>query len=209
MSKKNPKVDHYFTDGCGRCPLGGTPGCKALQWRAIFDKLRPLLLSCGLAEELKWGVPCYTTQGRNVLLMAGFKDYCALSFFKGVLLTDPRGLLQRPGENTQAGRLVRLTRASEVDALAPQLTAFIHEAIAIEHAGRTVPLKPIHEHPVPPELQERLDADPALEAAFHALTPGRQRGYLLHIAAPKQSQTRARRTEQCAPRILAGKGLHD
>ena len=204
----NPNVDRYFIEGCGRCPLGGTPQCKVLSWQEEMKLLRTILLDCGLTEEVKWSVPCYTFQKKNIVLMSAFKEYCALGFFKGALLKDPAGILTKPGKNSQAMRQARFTTVQQVLELEPVLRACIREAIDVEKAGLKVAFKKNPE-PVPGELQQKLDEDPALKTAFEALTPGRQRGYILHFSAAKQSKTRVSRIEKCIPRILAGKGFHD
>ncbi|TNE56475.1 MAG: hypothetical protein EP344_12380 [Bacteroidetes bacterium] len=204
----NPQVDLYFTEGCGRCPLGGTPDCKVHKWPDILEQLRLIVLDCGLTEEIKWGVPCYTNEGNNILLLSAFKDYCSLSFFKGALLQDPIGILEMPGPNSQAARLIRFTDAQKVLELEPILKTYIAAAIEVEKSGLKVQFKKNPE-PVPEELQQKLDEDPVFRAAFEALTPGRQRGYILHFSAPKQSKTRESRIEKCMPQILSGKGLHD
>ncbi len=162
-----------------------------------------------MTEELKWGWPCYTLGKSNVVLIHGFKDYCALLFFKGALLKDPNGILIRQTENVQAGRQVRFTSVREIDELEAILKATIHEAIEVEKAGLKVDFKKASEFKMPEEFQNKLDENPALKAAFAALTPGRQRAYLLHFSAPKQSQTRASRIEKRLPQILDGKGLDD
>lgn len=195
MSSINPKVDFYFH--------------KAGKWQEEYDKLRMLVLDCGLTEELKWGVPCYTSGKKNIVLMHGFKDYCALLFFKGALLNDTHAILVQQTENVQAARQIRFTNAREIVRLAPVLKAYIHEAIEVENAGLKVKLKEPAAFPVPEEFQHKLDAMPALKAAFEALTPGRQRAYLLHFAAPKQSSTRESRIEKSIQHILNGKGLND
>ncbi|SDK98337.1 Uncharacterized conserved protein YdeI, YjbR/CyaY-like superfamily, DUF1801 family [Catalinimonas alkaloidigena] len=205
----NPKVDHYLAEGCGRCPLGGTPDCKIHAWSAALAQLRALLLDCGLTETLKWGVPCYTFQSRNLVMIHAFKDYFALNFFQGALLHDPEGLLVQQTENVQAGRQIRFTHAREVTAREATLRAYVYEAIEVERAGLKVVMKKTSEFAVPAEFQQQLDQDPALQAAFERLTPGRQRGYLLHFAQPKQAKTRAARVEKYRSHILRGKGLHD
>jgi uncharacterized protein YdeI (YjbR/CyaY-like superfamily) len=205
----NDKIETYFSDGCGRCPRGGTPECSVNKWREELTKLRAVILSCPLKEEVKWGSPCYTFQNSNVLLLGSFKDYCALSFLNGALLKDSHGILKKPGENTQAGRVVRFTQVQEVIALEPVLKAYIEEAIELEKAGAKVELKAKDLLVYPEELQRKLDEIPALKAAFAALTPGKQRGYILHFSAPKQSQTRESRVEKCMQQILDGKGFHD
>lgn len=205
----HPGVDHYLAEGCGRCPLGGTPQCKVHTWPAELAALRTILLDTELTEEVKWKVPCYTVQGSNVLILSAFKEYCSVSFFKGALLSDPHQLLEQPGENSQAARLLRFTAVQQVVALEPIIRAYIAEAIAVEKAGLTVDFKKPEEFDIPDELVDQFDADPDFRAAFEALTPGRQRGYLLHFAAPKQAKTRAARIEKYRAQILAGKGLHD
>ncbi len=209
MNDMNPQVDQYLMVGCGRCPLGGTPNCKVHAWPAELAKLRTILLDCGLTEEVKWKVPCYTFQGNNVVVMSALKEYCSLGFFKGALLQDPHGILEKPGENTQAARLIRFTSVQEIVALEPIVKAYLAEAIAVEKAGLTVDFKQIEEFEIPEELVDKFDEDPDLRAAFEALTPGRQRGYLLHFAAPKQAKTRTARIEKYREQIFAGKGLHD
>jgi uncharacterized protein YdeI (YjbR/CyaY-like superfamily) len=192
---RNPKVDWYFE--------------KATPWQDAFAKLREVVLDCGLAEELKWGHPCYTAGTKNVVLMHGFKDYCALLFFKGALLEDPRGILVRQTKNVQAARQIRFSEAREVEKLERTLKAYIREAVEVERSGRRVELKTTSEFDMPDELARKLAEMPDLKRAFEALTPGRQRGYLLHFSSAKQSRTRESRIEKCVDRILAGKGLED
>jgi len=191
----NPKVNGYLR--------------KNKQWHEELTRLRALLLDSPLTEDIKWRVPCYTLQGANVVLLNCLKDYCAISFFKGALLKDPKGILLKPGENTQSARLIRFTNPQQVEELEPTLRAYVQEAIDVEKAGLKVELKKITDFEVPLELQRKLDELPAFKAAFESLTPGRQRAYYLHIAAAKQSQTRAARVEKCMPLILEGKGLTD
>jgi uncharacterized protein YdeI (YjbR/CyaY-like superfamily) len=195
MNELNPKVDAILS--------------KAKQWRGEFEKLRTIVMSSPLTEELKWGQPCYAFQGGNVVLIHGFKEYCALLFFKGALLKDADGILVQQTENVQAGRQIRFTSLREIARMEPILKAYIREAIEVEKSGKKVELKKTTEFKVAEEFQRRLDADAALRAAFKALTPGRQRAYLLHFAQPKQSKTRAARVEKCTPQILKGKGLND
>ena len=204
----NSKVDRYLTDGCGRCQLGGTPQCKVNHWREEMKELRKILLDCQLTEELKWSVPCYTFQNSNIVLMSAFKEYCALSFFKGALLKDANGILVRPGEHSQAARQIRFTKVSEIVKLESILSAYIGEAIEIEKTGLKVDFKKNPE-PIPEEFQNKLDEIPDLNSAFHALTPGRQRAYILYFSAPKQSKTRKSRIEKYIPQILNGKGIND
>ena len=195
MNKTNPKVDWFFT--------------KATQWQEEFEKLRTIVLDCALTEELKWGCPCYTFEKRNIVLMHGFKEYCALLFFKGALLKDPEDLLIQQTENVQAARQIRFTDVRQIVKMKPILKAYIYEAIEVERAGLKVPLKKTKEFNIPAEFQNKLNKNAALKKAFNALTPGRQRGYLLHFSAPKQSKTRESRVEESIPQILLVKGLDD
>src|SRR3989441_12578856 len=194
-NRMNPKVDFYFS--------------KANKWQEELAELRTIVLDCGLTEELKWGVPCYTFQKSNVVLIHVFKEYCALLFFKGALLNDAKGILIQQTENVQAARQVRFTGVREIVKLKPILKAYIYEAIEVEKAGLKVNLKKTTEFIIPEEFQNKLDEIPALKTAFNALTPGRQRAYILYFSAPKQSKTRASRVEKCMQQILNGKGLND
>ena len=205
----NPQIDEYLANGCGSCPLGGTPQCKVHNWEPELEKLREILLECGLTEELKWKIPCYTFQHHNILVMAAFNDYCSISFFKGSLLQDPHNLLVRPGENSQAARLFKFTDVKDVIKLEPVIKEYIFEAIEVEKAGLKVDFKQKDELKLPDELLVKMDQMPDLKMAFESLTPGRQRGYVLFFTAPKQSKTRTTRIEKCIPDILVGKGLYD
>ena len=191
----NPKVDDFLS--------------KAEKWQAEFEKLRSIVLDCGLTEDFKWGHPCYTVENGNVVLIHGFKDYCALLFFKGALLTDANGLLIQQTENVQGSRQIRFTSVREIDELEPPLKAYIRQAIEVEKAGLKVEYKETSAFAVSEEFQKKLDEDPALRAAFEALTPGRQRAYLLYFSAPKQSKTREARVKKSIDLILDGMGLHD
>ena len=195
MNKTNPKVDVYLNE--------------AKKWQREMAKLRMIILDCQLAEELKWGKPCYTYQKSNIVLIVGFKEYCALIFCKGALLNDANGILIKPGENTQAGRQIRFTSVREIAKIETILKAYIHEAIEVEKAGLKVELKKHSEYILPEELQKGLDKNRALKTAFEALTPGRQRAYMFHISAPKTAKTRESRVEKCVQQILDGKGLND
>lgn len=195
MSRTNPRVDEFLA--------------RAKVWHEESEKLRAIALDCGLTEELKWYKPCYTFQDSNVAIIQGFKEFCALMFFKGALLSDPNGILVRVGENSQSASQIRFTGVKEIVELEPAIRAYINEAIEVEKSGLKVPLKETSEYAVPEELQRMMDEAPALRAAFGALTPGRQRAYLLYFSAPKQSKTRTSRIEQSMPRILDGKGLND
>lgn len=182
---------------------------KADTWQEEFKLLRAIMLGCQLTEELKWGVPCYTFRNKNVALIHGFKEYCALLFVSGSLLGDPKGILIRQSENTQAARQIRFTGAGEIAALEPTLKAYVQEAIEVEKAGLKVNFKSTAEYALPEEFHDRLDENLALKSAFEALTPGRQRAYIFYFSAPKQSKTREARVEKCMQRILDGKGLND
>ncbi len=182
---------------------------KEKRWRAEFAALRQLCLASGLNEELKWGQACYDLDGRNVVLIHGFKEYCALLFFKGALLKDPDGILVRQTKNVQAARQIRFASLAEIEKRSAAAMRYLREAIAVERSGAKVKMKSAAQFTVPAEFQTRLDTDSALAKAFHALTPGRQKGYLLHFAGAKQSTTRATRVEKHVPRILKGLGLND
>ncbi|MDX1913868.1 MAG: DUF1801 domain-containing protein [Saprospiraceae bacterium] len=208
MQKMNPLIDAYLAEGCGRCPLGGTPDCKVHKWPEALEHLRRIALDCGLTEALKWGVPCYTFEGNNIAIVSAFKEYCAISFFKGALLSDVHGILSKPGENTQAGRLVRFTDVGKIIELETVLKEYIFEAIEIEKAGLKVDFSQ-QKIPIPEEFNLKMTEMPDLKAAFFSLTPGRQKAYLLHFSAPKQSKTRMDRIEKCIGQILEGKGFHE
>ncbi|MDB4925918.1 YdeI family protein [Mucilaginibacter sp.] len=191
----NPKVDFYFS--------------KAKKWQEELEQLRMIVLDCGLAEELKWGVPCYTFQKSNIVLIHVFKEYCALLFFKGALLNDANGVMTQQTENVQAARQIRFTNVRQIVEMEPILKAYIYEAIEVEKAGLKVNFKKTAEFIIPEEFKNKLDKIPALKAAFSALTPGRQRAYIFYFSAPKQSKTREARVEKCMQQILNGKGLDD
>lgn len=182
---------------------------RAGKWQTEFEQLRSIVSGLGLTEEIKWGWPCYSLGDKNIVLMHGFKEYCALLFFQGALLKDPRNLLVQQTATVQAARQMRFTGLAEIRKLEPVIKQYLLEAIAVEKAGLKVPLKETAEFAVPAEFRALLDRDPALKAAFEALTPGRQRAYLLHFGQPKQSATRIARIDKNVPRILAGKGLND
>ena len=191
----NPKVDWYFT--------------KAKTWKEEIEKLREIVLDCHLSEELKWGCPCYTFEKNNIVLIHVFKEYCALLFFKGVLLKDPKKLLIQQTKNVQVGRQMRFTNIKEITKLKATIKAYVYEAIEVEEAGLKVELKKTAEFEMPEEFKTRLDKNAALKKAFYALTPGRQRGYLLHFSSAKQAKTRESRVEKYIPQILEGKGIDD
>ncbi len=191
----NPKIDAYLS--------------REKKWQEEMTKLRAIVLDCQLTEELKWGNPCYTFENNNIVLIHGFKEYCALLFMKGALLQDANGILIQQTENVQAGRQIRFTTIQEINQLEPIIKAYIIEAIEVEKAGLKVDFKKSVEYTIPEEFQVKLDRIPELKVAFEALTPGRQRAYLLHFAAPKQSKTRESRIEKCMDLIFDGKGLND
>jgi uncharacterized protein YdeI (YjbR/CyaY-like superfamily) len=195
MNNRNPKTDFFFS--------------KPTKWQDEFRKLRKIILGCGLTEELKWGKPCYTFQQSNVVLIHGFKEYCALLFMKGALLKDAKGILIQQTENVQAARQIRFTNGREIAKIEPVVKAYIKQAIEVEKAGLQMSHKKTSEFRVPDEFQNKLDANPVLRTAFDALTPGRQRGYILYFSGAKQSKTRESRVEKCIPQILKGKGLDD
>jgi uncharacterized protein YdeI (YjbR/CyaY-like superfamily) len=191
----NPKVDFYFN--------------KAKKWKDEIEHLRMIVLDCGLTEELKWGVPCYTFQESNIVLIHVFKEYCALLFFKGALLKDPKGILIQQTKNVQAARQIRFTNTEEILKRKATIKAFIHEAVEAEKAGLKVNFKKTEEFTIPEEFQKRLDKSRDLKTAFYALTPGRQRAYIFYFSQPKQSKTRESRVEKSIGQILDGKGLND
>jgi len=191
----NPKVDWFFA--------------KDTQWQKEYEKLRTIILDCGLIEELKWGCPCYTFENTNIVLIHGFKEYCALLFFKGALLNDPNGILIQQTKNVQSARQIRFTNAKEIVKMEKILKAYVYEAIEVERAGLKVKLKKTSEFKTPEEFQKRLDKSTALKKAFDALTPGRQRAYIFYFSQAKQSKTREARVEKYIKQILSGKGLDD
>jgi uncharacterized protein YdeI (YjbR/CyaY-like superfamily) len=190
-------------------PLVSKVYSKEKRWSAEFAALRQLCLASGLNEELKWGQSCYDLHGRNVVLIHGFKDYCALLFMKGALLKDPKGILIQQTKNVQAARQIRFASLADIKKQKAAVKAYLTEAIAVEKSGVKIEMKSAAQFDVPEEFLKRLDDDPELAEAFHALTPGRQKGYLLHFAGAKQSATRAARVERHVPRILKGLGLDD
>jgi uncharacterized protein YdeI (YjbR/CyaY-like superfamily) len=181
----------------------------AKKWQKETDKLRKIALNCDLTEELKWGKPCFTFLKKNVAIVIPLKESCAFSFFKGALLKDPKHILERIGEHTQAGRWIKFTSVREIAALQPTLTNYLYEAIALEESGKKVALKKPSEYAMPEELQARLDDDAVLRAAFEALTPGRRKSHMIHISSAKQAKTRAARAEKCVPMILSGRGFNE
>jgi len=195
MNTKNPEVDWFFD--------------KDTKWQQEYAALRAIVLDCGLTEELKWGQPCYTLKTKNIVLIHGFKDYCALLFFKGALLKDPHGILIQQTENVQATRQIRFTDVREIADVERIVKTYVYEAIEVEKAGLKVSMKKTSDFTVPEEFQVKLDGNRALKTAFDALTPGRQRAYLFYFSQAKQSKTRVARVEKYIPKILTGKGLED
>ena len=191
----NPKVDWFFS--------------KDTKWEKEYEKLRVIILDCGLTEELKWGCPCYTLGESNIVLIHGFKEYCALLFFKGALLNDPNGMLIQQTKNVQSARQIRFTNVREIVKMERILKAYIYEAIEVERAGLKVKFKKTSEYKIPEEFQKKLNKNSVLKTAFDALTPGRQRAYIFYFSQPKQSKTRESRVEKYTKQILNGKGLND
>jgi len=194
-SATNPRVDWFFD--------------KDTKWQTEYEKLRMIILDCGLTEALKWGCPCYTFENRNIILIHGFKEYCAVLFFKGALLNDPEAILIQQTKNVQSARQVRFTNVREIVKMERILKAYIYEAIEVERAGLQVKYKKATDFKIPEEFQQKLDKMPALKKAFDALTPGRQKGYIFYFSQAKQSKTRAARVERYLKQILNGKGLED
>jgi len=214
MTEKNPKMDEYLKKAAKAAELRPRSvmlnnAKMILKWQEEFEKLRSILLSEDLTEEIKWGQPCYTFQDKNIVLISGTKEFCMMAFFKGVLLKDPKKILFQQTENVQAGRFIRFGSAEEIKKLEPVIRDYIKEAIDIEKAGLKVPHKETKDFEVVPEFQAALDKMPALKNAFEALTPGRQRAYLYYFSQPKLSKTRAERVEKSVDRILDGLGIND
>lgn len=205
---KNPKVDKYLIDGCMRCNLGATPDCKVNRWREELILLRQIVSETGLTEDLKWGMPCYTFENKNVVMLSAFKEYTSVNFFKGTLLNDTENILQKPGDNSQSVRLLKYTDIKQIIAQEEHIKTYILQALEIEKTGKKVEFKKTSE-PLPSELTETFKKDPGFEKSFYALTPGRQRGYLIYFSQPKQSQSRLNRIEKYRPNIMNGEGLHD
>jgi uncharacterized protein YdeI (YjbR/CyaY-like superfamily) len=204
----NNHVDLYLEEGCGRCSLYRTPQCKVHNWPEELKQLRRIVLDCGLEETYKWSQPCYMFQKKNILLVSALKEYAALAFFKGALLGDPEKILIAPGPNSQSARQIRFTSVKQIMEMESVLKAYVFEAIEVEKLGLKVRFKEELE-PIPEELQQRFEDLPELRSAFESLTPGKQRGYLLHFSQPKQSKTRESRIDKSMVKIFNGKGLND
>jgi uncharacterized protein YdeI (YjbR/CyaY-like superfamily) len=208
MTQPNPQIDQFLLEGCMRCSLGATPACKVLLWTDILEFLRQLILETELQEERKWGVPTYSLNGKNVVMLGVFKDSCVLSFIKGQLLPDPKGLLVLPGPNSREGRILRFTKLNQATLLENEIRYFLQEVIQVERSGKKAAPSSSRQK-LPDELLQKFTEYPGLESAFFALTPGRQRGYLIHFSGAKQSPTRLSRIEKCISKIFAGKGMMD
>ena len=208
MGLNTISAEAYLADGCGRCSHYKTSECKVHLWTPALEALRTILLASELTEEMKWGSPCYTLDGKNVLLMASFKEFCSLNFFRGALLTDEKRVLEPAGPNTRSARLFKFTSAAQVTGHRALIIRMIDEAIVLHKEGTRL-AAPERLEATPEELQAVLDTDASLRAAFDALTPGRKRGYILHVSGAKQSKTRAARAERCVPKILTGKGFNE
>lgn len=208
MLPPNPLIDQFLLEGCMRCPKGATPACKVHRWTDILEFLRQILLESELQEERKWGMPTYSLNGKNVVILGVFKESCVLSFLKGGLLEDPYQILERPGPNSQEGRFIRFTQLSQAQKIEEKIKEYLLQAIAVERSGKksgTKPALPV----LPEELHQKFAEHPGLETAFFALTPGRQRGYVMHFSEAKQSATRLNRIEKYVPKIFVGKGMMD
>jgi uncharacterized protein YdeI (YjbR/CyaY-like superfamily) len=204
----NPKVDLFLLDGCGRCKLYQTPQCKVHKWPEELNTMRGLILQFGLEEEIKWGFPCYTLKGKNILMLAPFKDNCSISFFKGALLKE-NPILEKSGENSNTFRLIRFQGIEKIFKEKETIQKIIQEAIEIEKSGKKLPKTDYSAIELPEELENAFEDDHIFKTAFKSLTPGRQRGYILHFSQPKQTQTRINRIEKCKSAILNGKGLNE
>jgi uncharacterized protein YdeI (YjbR/CyaY-like superfamily) len=205
----NPQVDTILAEGCGRCKLVGTPQCKMMHWQKEMTLLREIALASGLEEEVKWGQPTYTLNSKNIILIHSFKEYCGVLFFKGALLADSENILVQQTENVQAARQARFTNLKDVQKSSETLKIYIFEAIEIEKSGVKIEAKKTSDYPMPDELKHKFKELPELKAAFENLTPGRQRGYLLHFSQAKQSATRLSRIEKNMEAIFNGKGLNE
>lgn len=214
MPKENPyknenlqkSIEGYLAGGCGRCKFHDTPQCKINTWREVLLAVRSIVLETELKEEMKWGFPVYTLKGKNLIMVSAFKEYVAFTFWNGVLLNDEAKLLEKQGENVQASRLIKFTDLDQVDQLEDTIRAYLQEAIELEKSGAKYEAPDPAEREIPEELQAALDRDPELTAAFFALTPGRQRSYLIYVSGAKQAATRESRVENAIPKIFAGKG---
>lgn len=208
IRKMNPLVNKYLVDGCMRCKFGGTPNCKVNHWSKELEALRKIVIKSVLDEELKWGMPCYTLNNKNILMISAFKEYACISFFKGVLLKDKEKLLTAHGESSQSVRMIKFTNSKQIIQQSSIIKAYIEEAIEIENSGKKVEFKKNPE-PIPEELIVELNKDLKFKKAFHELTPGLQRGYIIYFSQPKNTQSKLNRIEKCRENILKGIGLND
>ena len=201
-------VDDYLANGCGRCEFGGTPQCKVHEWEAELNQLRAILLASPLSEQIKWGAPCYTHDGKNILMLSALRDSVVVSFFRGAELADPENVLEKPGAHSRFARYIRFTNAEDIPTLKPTILGYVDEAIALEQSGKQPEASAISLD-YPEELLQVFDQDPRFEEAFAALTPGRQRGYLIHFTSAKQSRTKTSRIMKSMAKIYAGKGWNE
>jgi uncharacterized protein YdeI (YjbR/CyaY-like superfamily) len=208
MTQLNPKVDLFIADGCGRCDYYATDKCKVRSWQMELQHLRQIMLETGLVEDVKWGVPVYTHQGKNIVIVSALKDCVTFGFFKGVLLSDPKKILEQQGPSVQSARIIRFTAVDQIINLTDTIKEYVKEAVVIEESGVKVEFKKDLE-PIPDELNDMFEGLPALRDAFYALTPGKQRGYIIHFSQPKQSASRINRIEKCIDKIMNGEGFHD
>ncbi|MBK8827385.1 MAG: DUF1801 domain-containing protein [Saprospiraceae bacterium] len=208
MTQLNPKVDLFIADGCGRCDYYATDKCKVRSWQMELQHLRQIMLETGLVEDVKWGVPVYTHQDKNIVIVSALKDCVTFGFFKGVLLSDPKKILEQQGPSVQSARIIRFTAVDQIINLTDTVKEYVKEAVVIEESGVKVEFKKDLE-PIPDELNDMFEDLPALRDAFYALTPGKQRGYIIHFSQPKQSASRISRIEKCIDKIMNGEGFHD
>jgi uncharacterized protein YdeI (YjbR/CyaY-like superfamily) len=204
----NPKVDLFIADGCGRCDYYATDKCKVRSWQMELQHLRQIMLETDLTEEIKWGVPVYTHQSKNIVILSALKDCVTFGFLKGVLLSDSKNILEQQGPSVQSARIIRFTSVDQVTNLSDTIKEYVKEAVAVEESGVKVEFKKNLE-PIPDELHEKFEELPALKDAFYTLTPGKQRGYIIHFSQPKQSASRSSRIEKCIDKIMNGEGFHD
>ena len=208
MTQLNPKVDLFIADGCGRCDYYATDKCKVRSWQMELQHLRQIMLESGLVEDVKWGVPVYTHQGKNIIIVSALKDCVTFGFFKGVLLSDPKKILEQQGPSVQSARIIRFTAVDQIINLTDTIKEYVKEAVVFEETGVKVEFKKDLE-PIPDELNDMFEDLPALRDAFYALTPGKQRGYIIHFSQAKQSASRINRIEKCIDKIMNGEGFHD
>jgi len=205
----SPLVDLFFIDGCGRCKLYKTAACKVHAWKLELQALRQIALNSGLTEELKWKQPCYTINGKNIIIVSAFKESCIINFMKGALLKDPRAILEMPGENSNSSRFIRFKNIDRIIELENTITEYIKEAIEIEQSGVKIISKKVEDYPMPEELNQEFKSDIAFKNAFYSLTPGRQKAYLIYYSSAKQSATKISRIQKTKEAIFNGKGMNE